>query len=68
LELTPSPGIPKTYQRFVHDVEIKLDYFRDSLVKEIDKVSLVIPLLKDTAKEWYNAIHMHINKDTPNDE
>jgi len=32
-------------------------------VKEIDKVSLVIPLLRDTAKEWYNAIHPHINKD-----
>jgi len=33
------------------------------LVKEIDKVSHVIPLLRDTAKEWYNAIHPQINKD-----
>jgi len=40
-----------------------LDYFRDSKVKEIQKVSLVIHLLRDTAKEWYKAIHPHINKD-----
>jgi len=44
-------GDPKDTQRFVHDVEIKLDYFRDSLVKEIDNVSLIITLLRDTAKE-----------------
>jgi len=50
-------------QRFIDDIEIKLDYLCDSLVKEIDKVSLVIPLLRDTAKEWYNAIPPHINKD-----
>jgi len=56
-------GDPMDTQRFVHDVEIKLDYFCDSLVKEIDKVSLVLPLLRDTAKEWYKAIHPDINKD-----
>jgi len=42
---------------------MKLDYLRDSLLKEIDKVSLVIPRLRDTAKEWYNAIYPHINQD-----
>jgi len=63
LGVDPFTGDPKDTQRFVHDVKIKLDSFRDSLVKEIDKVSLVIPLLRDTAKEWYNAIHPHINKD-----
>jgi len=63
LGVDPFTGDPKDTQRFVHDVEIKLDYVRDSLVKEIDTVSLVIPLLRDTAKEWYNAIHPHINKD-----
>jgi len=63
LGVDPFTGDPKDRQRFVHDVEIKLDYFRDSLVKEIDKVSLVIPLLRDTARERYNAIHPHINKD-----
>jgi len=63
LGVDPFTGNPKDTQRFVHDLEIKLDYFHDSLVKEIDKVSLVIPLLRDTAKEWYNAIHPHINKD-----
>jgi len=62
LGVDPFTRDPKDTQRFVHDVEIKLDYFRDSLVKEIDKVSLVIPLLRDTAKEWYNTIHPHINK------
>jgi len=51
LGVDPFTGDPKDTQRFVHDVEIKLDYFCDSLVKEIDKVSLVIPLLRDTAKE-----------------
>jgi len=61
LGVDPFTGDPKDTQGFVHDVEIKLDYFRDSLVKEIDKVSLVIPLLRDTAKEWYNAIHGHMN-------
>jgi len=63
LGLDPFTGDPKDTQRFVHDVEIKLDYFRDSLVKQIEKVSLLIPLLRDTAKEWYTAIHPHINKD-----
>ena len=63
LGVDPFTGDHKDTQRFVHDVEIKLDYFRNSLVKEIDKVSLVIPLLRDTAKEWDNAIHPNINKD-----
>ena len=30
---------------------------------EIDKVSLVIPLLKGTAKEWYQGVHPYINKE-----
>jgi len=63
LEVDPFTRNPKDTQHFVHDVKIKLDYICDSLVKEIDKVSLVIPLLKDTAKEWYKAIHLYINKD-----
>ena len=62
LGVDPFTGDPKDTERFVPDVEIKLDYFRDSVVKEINKVSLVIPLLTDTAKELYNAIHPHINK------
>jgi len=63
LRVDPFTVDSKDTQRFVHDVEIKVDYFRDSLVKEINKVSLVIPLLRGTAKEWYNAMHPHINKD-----
>jgi len=51
LTVDPFPEDPKNTQRFVHDVEIKLDYFHHSLVKEMDKVSLVIPLLRDTTKE-----------------
>jgi len=64
LGVDPVTGDPKNTQRFVHDVEIKLEYFRYSLVKEIDKVSLVIRLLRDTAKDLYNTIHPHSNKDT----
>jgi len=59
----PFTGDLKDTQRFVHDVEFKLDYCHHSLVKEIEKVCLVIPLFRDTAKERYNAIHPHINKD-----
>jgi hypothetical protein len=63
LGVDPFTGDPKDTQRFIHDVEIKLEYFRESLKKEIDKVSLVIPLLKDGAKEWYKGIHPYINKE-----
>ena len=51
LGVDPFTEDAKNTQRFVHDVESKLNYFRDSLVKEMDKVSLVIPLFRDTAKE-----------------
>jgi len=61
--VNPITGDPQDTQRFVHDVEIKLHYFRDSFVKEINKVSLVINVSKDPAKEWYNGIHLHMNKD-----
>jgi len=62
LELTPTRHLKDT-QCFRHDVEIMQDYFRDSLVKDIDKVSLVIHLLRDNAKQSYTAIHLHMNKD-----
>jgi len=42
--------------------EIKLDYFCDILLKESENISLVIPVLKDNAKEWYMGIHRQINQ------
>jgi len=63
LGVDPFTGNLQDTQRFVHNVEIKLYYFRNFFVKEIDKVNLIIPLLKDTTKEWYQAIPLHINKD-----
>ena len=44
----------------IQDCEIKLDYFRESLRKDRDKVTLVIPLLQGPAKEWYQSIHPYI--------
>jgi len=44
-------GDPENTQGFIQNVKIKLDYFRDYLTQEIDKVSLIITHLKDSAKE-----------------
>jgi len=38
-------------QRLIQDCEIKLNYFRESLRKDWDKVILVIPLLQGPAKK-----------------
>jgi len=38
-------------QRFIQDCEIKMEYFRKSLRKDWDKVSLVISLLQGAAKK-----------------
>jgi len=58
----PFDGNPKDTQRFIQDVEIKLNYFRESLVDDIDKIRLVIPLLRAGAKKWYHSIHVYINE------
>ena len=50
-------------QCFIHDCEIKLDYFRESLRKDWDKVSLVIPLLQGPAKKRYQSIHPYISEE-----
>jgi len=42
---------------FLQDCEIKLDYFRESLRKDRDKVSLVIHHLQGPAKKWHQSIH-----------
>jgi len=65
LGVYPCTWNSKGPQRFVPDVKIELDYFRDSLLKESEKVSLVIPLLKDTTDKWYKAIYTHINHAEP---
>ena len=46
----PFDGDPKDTQCFIQDVEIKVNYFRESLVHDIDKISLVIALLGARAK------------------
>jgi len=63
LRVDPFDGDPKDTQRFLQDVEIKLNYFRESLVDDMDKISLVIPLLRAGAKKWYHSIHVYINED-----
>jgi len=63
LGVDPFDGDPKDTQRFIQDVEIKLNYFRESLEDDMDKISLVIPLLRAGAKKWYHSIHVDINED-----
>jgi len=54
---------PKDTQRFIQDVQIKLNYFRDYNFDNMDKISLVIPHLRAGMKKWYHSIHVYINKD-----
>jgi len=49
--------------RFIPDCKIKLDNYRESLSKDWDKVSLVIPLLQCPAKKWYQSIHPYISEE-----
>ena len=49
-------------QRFIQYCEIKLDHFRESLRKDWDKVSLVIPLLQGPAKKLYQSIHPYVSE------
>jgi len=50
LVVDPFKGDSTDTQRFIQDCEINLDYFRKSLRKDWDKVSLVISLLQGLAK------------------
>ena len=63
LGVDPFSGDSTDTQRFIQDCEIKLDYFKDSLSKDWDKVSLVIPLLKGPAKKWYQSIHPYVSEE-----
>ena len=51
LGIDPFDGSSTDTQRFIQDVEIKLTYFKDSLVDNMDKISLVIPLVQKAAKQ-----------------
>ena len=51
LGVDPFKGDSTDTQRFIQDCENKLDYFRESLRKDWDKISLVIPLLQGPAKK-----------------
>ena len=50
IAVDPFKGDSTYTQLFIQDCEIKLDYFRESLRKDWDKVSLVIPLHQGPAK------------------
>jgi len=63
LGVDPFDGNPEEIQRFIQDVEIKLNYFRESVVDDMDKISVVIPLLRAGAPNWYHSIHVHIKED-----
>jgi len=63
LGVAPFDGDSEDTQRFIQDVEIKLNYFRESLVDNMDKIGFVIPLLRAGAKNWYHSIHIYINED-----
>ena len=64
LGVDPFDSDPKDTQRFIQDVEIKQNYFRESLLDDMDKISLIIPLLRARAKKWYHSIHVDINEDS----
>jgi len=63
LGVDPFKGDSTDTQRFIQDCEIKLDYFRESLSKDCDKVSLVIPLLQGPAKKSYQSIHPYVSEE-----
>jgi len=47
---------------------MKLDYFRYSLHKDWDKVSLVIPLLQGPVKKWYQSIDPYLSEESAHGE
>ena len=47
-------------QRFIHDVEIELNYFKDFLVDDMDEITLVIPPVQKATNPWYQDIHSYI--------
>jgi len=63
LGVDPFKGDSTNTQRFIQDYEINLDYFRESLRKDWDKVSLVIPLLQGPANKWYQSIHPYVSEE-----
>ena len=62
LEIKAFKGDPDDMRRFVNDVETKLEYHRKALVKDMDKIRLIVPLLEGKAKKWYEGLHPHIHK------
>ena len=68
LGIDPFDSSSTDTERFIQDVEIKLTYLKDSLVDDMDKICLVIPLLQKAAKQWYQGIHSYISKDAAKHE
>ena len=62
LDIRPFHGDADDLKRFVLDVESKFDYHRKALYKDMDKISLIVPLLEEKAKKWYENIYVNINR------
>src|SRR5688572_9784656 len=62
LEIKAFKADPNDMRRFINDIETKLEYHRKALVKHMDKICLIVPLLEGKAKKWYKGLHPHIHK------
>jgi hypothetical protein len=60
-DVKPFKRDPKDLQRFIDNVESKLDYYGSALRQEMDKIRLDVSLFEVTAKSWDEGIHLHIN-------
>jgi len=63
LRVDPFKGDASDTQRFIQDCEIQVHYFRESLRKDWDKVSLVIPLVQGPAKKWYQSRNPYVSEE-----
>ena len=63
LGVDPFKGYSRDTQLLIQDREIKPDYFRESLGKDLANVSLLIALLQGSAKTWYNNIHPYVSEE-----
>ena len=62
LDVRPFNGNPEDLKRFAMDLESKFDYHRKVLRRDMDKIQLVVPLLEGDAKQWYETIHVFVNR------
>ena len=62
LDIRPFNGDADDLKRFVLDVESQFNYHLKALYKDMDKIRLIVPLLKGKAKKQYENIHVNINR------